>query len=82
MDTVSAAYEKVVKTAGASLHRDFVDARLIAELTSLGKLGKISHNETEAGGIGKLKSGKPVFDSAKFKTAAELEAFLNKLAGD
>ncbi|MSU56872.1 MAG: hypothetical protein EXS35_01575 [Pedosphaera sp.] len=67
---------------GVLLHRDSVDARLIAELTSLGKLGKISHNETEAGGIGEPKSGKPAFDSTKFKTAAELETFLNKLAGD
>ncbi|TAL02621.1 MAG: hypothetical protein EPO07_07110 [Verrucomicrobia bacterium] len=82
VDTASAAYENVVKSAGASLHRDSVDARLISELTSLGKLGKISHNETQAGGIGELKSGKPTFDSTKFKTTAELEAFLNKLAGD
>jgi pectate lyase len=82
IDAASAAYEKVVKTAGASLHRDSVDARLITELTSLGKLGGISHNETEAGGIGELRSGKPTFASPKFKTAAELEAFLNKLVSD
>ena len=82
MNTASAAYEKVVKTAGASLRRDSVDARLIAELTSLGKLGKISHNETETGGIGELKSGKLPFDASDYASAAELERTLHKLVGD
>jgi hypothetical protein len=62
--------------------RDSVDARLISELTSLGKLGKVSHNETEADGIGELKSGKPLVDSAKYPTVAALEKYLNELAGD
>ena len=68
--------------AGASLHHDSVDARLITELTSLGKLGKISHNEEEAGGIGELKGGKPVFDASRYSSAVELEKFLNTLVGD
>jgi len=78
VDTASAAYEKVLKTAGASLHRDSVDARLIAELASLGKIGKISRSEEEVGGMGELKGGKPTFDPAEFKTAAGLETFLNE----
>ena len=82
LESAEAAFQKVVKTAGASLHRDTVDARLIAELSSLGKLGKISRSEEEVGGMGELKSGKPTYDSAKFKTAVELEVFLNKLASD
>ena len=53
------AYQKVVAGAGCSLHRDAVDARLIAELTSLGKDGRIVRNEAEAGGIGDLRNGKP-----------------------
>lgn len=76
------AYQIVIKTAGASLHRDSVDARLIAEVTSLGKLGKISHNEAEAGGLGEIKSGPPLVDPAKYPTRAALENHLNKLAGD
>ena len=59
VDTAEVAYRKVVAGAGASLHRDSVDARLIAEVTSLGKKGQISHDEAEVGGIGELKGGKP-----------------------
>jgi len=79
VEAPATAFTNVLAHAGASLHRDSVDARLIAEVASLGKLGKISHTEEEAGGIGELKSGKPVYDAAKFKTAAELETFLNGL---
>lgn len=82
VDTAPAAYEKVVKTAGASLHRDAVDARLITELTSLGKTGKISHTEAEAGGQGELKTGKPLVDPAKFPDAVALEKYLNGLVGN
>ena len=59
VDAAEVAYRKVVAGAGASLHRDSVDARLIAEVTSLGKKGQISHDEAEVGGIGELKGGKP-----------------------
>ncbi|HEX4343793.1 MAG TPA: hypothetical protein VH255_10395, partial [Verrucomicrobiae bacterium] len=79
VESAAAAFTNVVAHAGASLHRDPVDTRLIAEVSSLGKLGKISHTEEEVGGIGELKSGKPVFDAAKFKSVGELEAYLNGL---
>ncbi len=46
------AVASVIKDAGCSLHRDAVDARLIADLQSFGKSGKIIHNEAETGGIG------------------------------
>ena len=79
VEAPAAAFTNVLAHAGASLHWDPVDARLIAEVSSLGKLGKISHTEAEAGGIGELRTGKQVFDAAKFKNAADLEAFLNGL---
>lgn len=40
----------VTKNAGSSLHRDAVETRLIAQLSSLGKEGAIVHDEAEAGG--------------------------------
>jgi hypothetical protein len=55
---------------------------LISEVRSLGKLGKISHNEAEAGGIGGFKDGEPVLESSTFKTIAEWETFLNRPVGD
>ncbi len=49
------AFKKVAAGAGCSLHRDSVDARLFAELASLGTKGKIIKDEAEAGGIGEIK---------------------------
>ena len=60
VDSAEAACKKVILSAGASLHRDAVDARLISELSSFGKLGKISHSESEVGGQGEIKTGKPL----------------------
>jgi pectate lyase len=57
IDSAEVAYQKAVAGAGCSLHRDPVDKRLIAELTSLGKEGHIVQNEEEAGGIGELNGG-------------------------
>jgi hypothetical protein len=57
-DSAEIAYQKIVAGAGCSLHRDSVDARLIADLTSLGKKGRIIHDEAEAGGMGELAGGK------------------------
>jgi pectate lyase len=62
VDSAQMAYAKIVASAGCSLHRDPVDARLIRELTSLGKAGKtLTHTnpagEALAGGIGEIKSG-------------------------
>ena len=57
VEPAAAAYDKVVAGAGCSLHRDAVDARLIAQVTSLGRQGRIIRDEAEAGGLGELKSG-------------------------
>jgi pectate lyase len=55
VESAQAALANVLANAGCSLHRDAVDARLIDEVKSFGTRGKISHNETEAGGTGELK---------------------------
>jgi pectate lyase len=55
IESASDALANVLASAGCSLHRDAVDARLIDEVKSFGTRGKISHNETEAGGTGELK---------------------------
>jgi pectate lyase len=55
IESAESALANILANAGCSLHRDAVDARLIDEVKSFGKLGKISHNETEAGGTGELK---------------------------
>lgn len=48
--TPQQAYQIVIAKAGASLHRDAVDTRIIGYVTSLGKTGKIFKTEAEAGG--------------------------------
>lgn len=58
------AYAKVLASAGASLHRDAVDARLAAALASLGKDGKIIRDEAEVGGMPKLKGGQAPVSTA------------------
>jgi pectate lyase len=55
IESASDALSNVLANAGCSLHRDSVDARLIDEVQSFGTRGKISHNETEAGGTGELQ---------------------------
>jgi pectate lyase len=45
VDTAEVAYRKVLAGAGCSLHRDSVDARLITELASLGRQGRIVREE-------------------------------------
>ncbi|MGA2052504.1 MAG: hypothetical protein ABSH19_04250 [Opitutales bacterium] len=58
VDSAADAYAKAVAGAGCSLHRDAVDLRLISELTSLGKLGKVHlKDENEVGGQGPLAGG-------------------------
>ncbi len=64
LDTAEAAYDKVVAGAGCSLHRDSVDARLIADLLSLGTKGSIIRDPAEMGGFGEIKSGAPTPSSA------------------
>jgi pectate lyase len=57
LDTAETAYKKIVEAAGCSLHRDAVDTKLIAELTSLGKQGSTIKDPAEMGGFGELKGG-------------------------
>lgn len=64
MDPAAEAYRKVVAGAGCSLHRDAVDARLIAELTSLGREGRIINKESDSGGMGEAKGGIPPVSTA------------------
>ncbi|MGA2233733.1 MAG: hypothetical protein ABSH22_22740 [Tepidisphaeraceae bacterium] len=51
IDTAEGAYEKVIAQAGDYVHRDAVDQRLIDEVKSLGKLGKVVHDPAEVGGL-------------------------------
>jgi pectate lyase len=55
IETADAALADVLASAGCSLHRDSVDARLIDAVQSYGTRGKIIHNEAEAGGAGEIK---------------------------
>jgi hypothetical protein len=52
------ACQKVLAGAGCSLHRDTVDARLITEVSSFGRKGRLVADEDAAGGIGKIEGGK------------------------
>ena len=51
IEPAAIALSNVLATAGCSLHCDAVDARLIDEVKSCGKSGKIIHNEAEVGGL-------------------------------
>jgi pectate lyase len=51
------AYAYVRQHAGASLHRDAVDQRLLQELTSLGKQGGVISDEASVGGPGVVRGG-------------------------
>jgi pectate lyase len=82
LDSAEAAFRKVIASAGASLYRDAVDARLIAEVSSLGKLGNISRSEAEVGGMGELKGGKLAVEDSRFSRTIELEKFLSKRVED
>jgi pectate lyase len=64
IEPAEAACRKILANAGCSMPCDSVDARLIAEVSSWGKAGRIVHNETEAGGVGELKSGQLPLSSA------------------
>jgi len=55
--TPEEAYQHIITHAGASLHRDRVDALMIQELTSLGTIGAQITNESEVGGPGPVAGG-------------------------
>lgn len=57
IETAERAYYSVLKVAGASLHRDAVDERIIGYLKTLGKEGRIFKNEADAGGQPQLTGG-------------------------
>jgi hypothetical protein len=58
VETAEAAYKTVLAQAGASLHRDVVDTRIISYLKSLGSAGKIFKTEVDAGGQGPIADSK------------------------
>jgi len=72
VESAQSALSNVLANAGCSLHRDSVDARLIDELKSFGTRGKISHSESEIGGVGELEE---VHSVSKIKSAADLDNF-------
>ncbi len=51
IESAEAALKNVLASAGSSLHRDAVDARLIDAVQSFGTRGKIIHDEAEVGGL-------------------------------
>jgi pectate lyase len=63
IDPTEKVFEKVIATAGCSLHRDEVDRALIAEVESLGASGKIIQDPTDAGGPGEITGGTAPKDS-------------------
>ena len=63
VDSAQDAYERVLAGAGASLHRDAVDARLIDQVKSLGKAGKIVMDQADAGPPADLKSAEAPKDT-------------------
>lgn len=65
IEEATSAFKYVFATAGASIKRDAVDARLISYVKSLGKRGMIYRTEAEAGGQPQLKSGKLQKDADK-----------------
>jgi hypothetical protein len=56
-DSAQVAYEKILAGAGACLHRDSVDQRLVADLASLGQRGQTVRDPEEMGGFGTIAGG-------------------------
>ena len=67
--SAAASYAAAIASAGASLHRDQVDALVISNVTSLGKAGALWTTQTATGlgnmGYGTLAGGTAVADSDK-----------------
>lgn len=57
VDEAAVAYQIVMKEAGASIHRDAVDTRIIGYLKTNGKEGKMFKTEADAGGQGVITGG-------------------------
>ncbi|MFA5045088.1 MAG: pectate lyase [Paludibacter sp.] len=57
------AYKNVLAQAGASLHRDAIDSRLIDYVKSLGKEGQVIRSEAEVGGQKAIKAAKAPKDT-------------------
>jgi pectate lyase len=64
IDDATDAFQKVIASAGASLHRDGVDQRLIDDVRSLGTKGAISKTEADVGGQGDIAGGQVQVSSA------------------
>jgi hypothetical protein len=63
IETPEEAYATVILQAGASLHRDAIDTRLVDYVKSLGTDGKIIKSEAEVGGQPQIKSEQAPKDS-------------------
>ena len=63
LETAADAYKKVAAQAGASLHRDAIDSRIISYLHSLGTKGEIFKTEAAAGGQGTIQPAKAPQDT-------------------
>jgi pectate lyase len=62
-EDAAVAYKNVAAKAGASLHRDAIDTRIVSYLLSLGTEGTIFKTEAAAGGQGAIQTGKALQDS-------------------
>ena len=78
LDTAQAAYDKVIASAGDSLHRDSVDRRLIDEVRSLGIKGELIGGPDDAGFKTEIPSAK--VSQVLPAGAGNLEHYLNELA--
>lgn len=55
--------KEVARTAGDSICRDAVDARLVEDLSSFGTRGRLITSQDEVGGLPPSREGKPALDS-------------------
>lgn len=63
IEQTAEAYKNVLIQAGASLHRDAIDSRLIVYVKSLGKEGQVIKSEAEVGGQKAIKATKAPKDT-------------------
>ena len=77
VDPADQAMEKVLAGAGASLHRDAIDTRLVDSVKSFGVKGAIIKEESAVGGHPPLRGGEPHADYPA--DPEKLEEYLNSL---